>query len=289
MSQAVATAFIAACNAELEALKPGNVHVHGAGHGMEVDDFIRSAEVAARPIATKYARVGRRIFAAVEATLGAVRQNTNLGIVLLCAPLAAAFDLADHPLQRALTLVLQQLDRLDADLTFRAIALAAPAGLGRAARHDIFSQAVASLREVMQEAQGYDQIARQYCCDFADIFDLGLPQLEQSRRRWHDPRWSTLAVYLTFLSHFDDTHIRRKYGDLAAAKVRLRAQAVFERLMSCSDPRDLFEELLEWDQSLKQDRVNPGTSADLTVATLFTSELLHLRLTTILPSAPNND
>jgi triphosphoribosyl-dephospho-CoA synthase len=289
VSQAVATAFIAACNAELAALKPGNVHVYGGGHGMEVDNFIRSAEVAARPLATENARVGLRILQAVQATHRAVRQNTNLGIVLLCAPLAAAFDRADYPLRRALNLVLQQLDRLDTDLTFQAIALAAPAGLGRAARHDVFSQAAASLREVMQEAQDYDRIARQYSSDFADIFDLGLPQLEHSRRRWRDPHWSTLAVYLTFLSHFDDSHIGRKYGESAAAKVRLQAQVVFERLMSCSDPSDLFDELLEWDQSLKRNRVNPGTSADLTVATLFASELLHLRPTTILPSAPNND
>jgi triphosphoribosyl-dephospho-CoA synthase len=39
--------------------------------------------------------------------------------------------------------------------------------------------------------------------------------------------------------------------------------------------------LLEWDRALKANGINPGTSADLTVATLFlsdlceTSELLH--------------
>jgi triphosphoribosyl-dephospho-CoA synthase len=288
VSRAVAAAFVAACQAELEALKPGNVHVYRAGHGMEVVDFVRSAEVAAGPIATEGARVGWRIFAAIEATSKAVRQNTNLGIVLLCAPLAAAYERQDKPLQRALALLLQQLDRHDADLTFQAIALAAPAGLGRAVRHDVLSPAVAGLREVMQEARDDDLIARQYSCDFADIFDLGLAQLQLCRQRWTDLRWSTLAVYLTFLSHFDDTHIRRKYGKSTAATVRLQAQGALERLMSCADPVDLFDDLLEWDQSLKRNRINPGTSADLTVATLFTSELLHLR-PTILRSAPNND
>jgi triphosphoribosyl-dephospho-CoA synthase len=42
-------------------------------------------------------------------------------------------------------------------------------------------------------------------------------------------------------------------------------------------------DLLQWDASLKQRGINPGTSADLTVATLFAH-----RLRTILPSARNS-
>jgi triphosphoribosyl-dephospho-CoA synthase len=42
--------------------------------------------------------------------------------------------------------------------------------------------------------------------------------------------------------------------------------------------------LLAYDRSLKERSVNPGTSADLTVATLFAN-----RLRNILPSARNND
>jgi triphosphoribosyl-dephospho-CoA synthase len=285
----VAAAFIAACNAELEALKPGNVHVYRPGHGMQVNDFRRSAEVAAAPIASPGAPIGRRIFKAVEATIAAVGQNTNLGIVLLCAPLAAAFEYPDLSLRRALATVLQRLDRQDADLAFRAIMLAAPAGLGRASRHDVSDTAVVTLREAMMEAQDKDLIARQYSCDFADIFDLGLTELAKSRQRWEDPRWSTVAVYLAFLSRYDDTHIQRKYGVSAARRVRLQARSALERLHACSDPSVVVDDLLQWDAALKQNRVNPGTSADLTVATLFASELDHLRPSTILPSAPNND
>ena len=36
-----------ACMAELTALKPGNVHLFADGHGMLVQDFIKSAEVSA--------------------------------------------------------------------------------------------------------------------------------------------------------------------------------------------------------------------------------------------------
>ena len=69
---AIAAAFVAACRAELLALKPGNVHVHAAGHGMTVQDFERSAESAAPEIAASGRSVGERILAAVAATRAAV-------------------------------------------------------------------------------------------------------------------------------------------------------------------------------------------------------------------------
>ena len=43
------------------------------------------------------------------------------------------------------------------------------------------------------------------------------------------------------------------------------------------------DDLLAWDAALKTDGINPGTSADLTVATLFAR-----RLATILPSERNS-
>lgn len=59
--QQISTAFLAACRAELDALKPGNVHRHSAGHGMDVAHFERAAEAAAGPIADTSLSVGKRI------------------------------------------------------------------------------------------------------------------------------------------------------------------------------------------------------------------------------------
>ena len=89
---AIAEAFIAACRDEIEAPKPGNVHVFADGHGMTVTDFLRSAEAAAPALSNPSLPVGARILAAVEATFAAAGMNTNLGIILLCAPLAAAAE-----------------------------------------------------------------------------------------------------------------------------------------------------------------------------------------------------
>src|SRR5262249_33817865 len=147
------------------------------GHRMEVNDFLRSAEVSAAPIAARGARVGVRVRAAVEATLKTVGQNTNLGIVLLCAPLAAAAEAPGAALRPALARVLDRLDRADAADVFAAIAAANPGGLGRAVRHDVNAPALVTLREAMAEAAERDRIARQYVTAYEDIFSLGLPAL----------------------------------------------------------------------------------------------------------------
>ena len=96
------------------------------------------------------------------------------------------------------------------------------------------------------------------------------------------PRLGGVAVYLGFLADFPDSHIVRKYGAAVAENVRESAIG-FERRLQCEEPDRLVADLLSWDGSLKRRSLNPGTSADLTVATLFAR-----RLTSILPSAPNN-
>src|ERR1700684_2665004 len=220
----VAAAYIEACLAELDAPKPGNVHRFAPGHRMEVADFVRSAEASAAPIAATGARIGIRVRTAVDATLKAVGQNTNLGIILLCAPLAAAAEAENAPLRPALAGVLDRLDRADAADVFSAIAAANPAGLGRASRHDVHAPAAATLREAMAEAAGRDRIARQYVTTYDDVFSLGLPALATANPRYSDSRWSTLAVYLAFLAAMPDTHIVRKF-DLGAAEA-VRREAV---------------------------------------------------------------
>jgi triphosphoribosyl-dephospho-CoA synthase len=271
-SARIAEAFTWACLAELDAPKPGNVHVYAAGHRMTSEEFVRSAVAAADPLSAPAARVGERILGAVEATLAAVGANTNLGIILLCAPLAAAADVTNEDLHSTLAQILRGLDRDDADLTFRAIVRAAPAGLGRSARHDVFGPATTSLLQAMIEAADRDSVARQYATNFADVFDLGLSNLDAMRDEG-DLKWATLATYLGFLSAFPDSHIVRKLGIQCAAEVRRKAASLHASLRTSEDASQLLPDILTWDAALKSDGINPGTSADLTVATLFAHRL----------------
>jgi triphosphoribosyl-dephospho-CoA synthase len=229
-------------------------------------------------------RVGARILGAVEATRAAVGTNTNLGIVLLCAPIAAAAASEAADLRTPLAHILEDLDTSDADLAFRAIALAAPAGLGRSARHDVYEPATVSLLQAMSEAAARDSIARQYATNFADVFERGLPVLETFSRPQDDPKWATLATYLSFLAAFPDSHIERKFGAAAAAEVCREAAAFQATMRAAERPGELLSDLLAWDTRLKARGLNPGTSADLTVATLF----VHRLQTGILPSRRNS-
>ena len=270
---AVGAAFVEACLAELDALKPGNVHRYASGHRMEADDFVRSAEASAGHIAAHGLSVGARVRGAVDATLAAVGQNTNLGIVLLCAPLAAAAEGAARELRDALAVVLAHLDRQDAIDVYTAIAAAKPGGLGRAPEHDVHEAATVSLREAMAAAADRDRIARQYVTVFEDVFVLGLSTLDAARKQGRERRWSTLAVYLGFLAEFPDTHVARKFGSATAEDVRREAAIWRDRLAAAPDPEAMVRDLMHWDAALKARGVNPGTSADLTVATLFAATL----------------
>ena len=283
----VAEAFIAACRDELEAPKPGNVHVFAPGHRMTAAQFIKSATAAADPLCARSTRVGARIRGAVDATLRTVGANTNLGIVLLCAPLAAAAELEALELRNALVRVLDDLDVGDAEHAFAAIVQASPAGLGRAERHDVFAPAQVTLKQAMAEAGDRDRVARQYATAFADIFDLGMTRHAVATTRWSDPKWVVLAVYLGFLSEFPDSHVVRKHGAAVASDVRLTAIKFDAVLWSTQEPANLLGELLAWDATLKARGINPGTSADLTVATLFGRRLQSV-LQSVLPSGRNN-
>ena len=269
----IAEAYVAACLDELDAPKPGNVHRLAPGHGMSVADFVLSARASAGSIAHRGARVGVRVRNAVDATLTAVGQNTNLGIILLCAPLAAAAESGETELRPALAAVLDSLDRRDAGAVFAAIVRANPGGLGRAARHDVGAPATGTLREAMAEAADRDRIARQYVTAYEDIFSLGLPALEAALRKGRGPRWSTLSVYLAFLASLPDSHILRKFDAATAVETQRDASRWREALESAHDLEPMIAGLLRWDAALKSRAINPGTSADLTVATLFAATL----------------
>ncbi|WP_421697003.1 triphosphoribosyl-dephospho-CoA synthase [Ancylobacter sp.] len=270
-ANAIAAAFRAACHAELDALKAGNVHRFSAGHGMEVAHFERAAEAAAPCLTAPGTRVGERIENAVAASLAATGLNTNLGILLLCAPLAVAAE-RPGPLRASLDAVLAGLDITDAQAAFRAIAAANPGGLGRHGAHDVGAPARIGLVEAMAEAAGRDRIARQYVTGFADVFEIGLPRLAALADA--EPEARTEAVHLAFMAAFPDSHIARKFGDAAAEEVRREAMSVAETVDFRAPAATRRAPLHAFDASLKARGLNPGTSADLTVATLFARALL---------------
>lgn len=273
LSSQLAAAFKTACLSELEALKPGNVHIFADGHGMMVQDFIHSAEAAAQVIAKPGLAVGQRIFYAVESTWMAVGCNTNLGIILLAAPLIhAAFKSPQAALKVRLEAVLQELTVEDAAMTYHAIVQASPAGLGTSAQHDVRDVPSVSLLDAMQEAASRDRVALQYVSNYEDVF-RGAEVYRNAYRQWGWAAWATTAVYLDFLAEISDTHLIRKYGEEIARQVRNEAAHHRDLLLAQENPKKYQRPLLEFDRDLKSRGLNPGTSADLTVASLLLVEL----------------
>jgi triphosphoribosyl-dephospho-CoA synthase len=270
----VRRAFLAACRAELEALKPGNVHVHAAGHGMQVWHFERSAEASARHIADPALGVGARVLAAMRASFAIAGCNTNLGILLLAAPLARSADtpLPGPHLRDRLSAVLAELDLADARDAFRAIALANPAGLGHVDTEDVSRPPSMSLRAAMQLAAGRDRISRAYVTDYADVFDVALPALAAARCRAAAPDLAVSTLHMTLLSAFPDSHIARKHGAEVADAVQHEARALATAWTPVARP-DSVATLLAFDRDLKRRGINPGTTADFVVATLFAEAL----------------
>lgn len=272
----LAKAYKAACMAELQALKPGNVHVFADGHGMTIHDFIKSADVSADVIAQPDLTVGERIFYAVEATQQAVGQNTNLGVLLLCAPLihAALHTNNVQTLQQSLIHTLNQLSINDAKLVAKAILLASPAGLGGSDEHDVHDVPNVTLLEMMRCAQDRDLIAWQYANAYFDVAAFGITHYAEAMAKWQNPAWAAAALYLGLLTRHPDTHIQRKYGEALADKVMQEAREIETDYWATDNPKLVQKKMLAWDASLKQRGLNPGTSADLTVTTLLLASLL---------------
>ncbi|XSG82732.1 MAG: triphosphoribosyl-dephospho-CoA synthase [Methyloligella sp. ZOD6] len=271
---AVAKAYIEACLAELEALKPGNVHRYADDPRHVVSDFEKSAEASAPFVADSALSVGERIKRAAEATAEACGTNTNLGIILMAAPLAAA---AQQPpkkdLQYRVAKILAKLGKRDARDAYAGIRAANAGGLGEVPEHDVAEEPSVSFLEAMSAAQSRDRIAWNYTHDFADIFEIGLPTYADAMARWSAPSWALSAVFMRFLATEPDSLIARKHGMKEASDVRMEAAQLAEKLGAAETPAGMESALLAFDRSLKERGFNPGTTADLTVATLLADRL----------------
>lgn len=265
-SDFVAGAAQLACLLEASAPKPGNVSPGKHFADARYEDFLASA-VAIGPAFAADLPLGETILAAIRATSQWTRSNTNLGIVLLLAPLARAAR-SPKPLRDALRDVLASTTVEDARGVYEAIRLARPGGMGRVDEQDIGGEPTVTLTEAMNLAIERDTIAAEYTSGFAQTFDIGYPTVAAARARglsWTD---TTVETYLTLLSSLPDSLIERKYGNDIARYVSGRAT----RVVAAQSP-ELIDEL---DNELREHGWNPGTTADLTAAALYVALLSRL-------------
>jgi triphosphoribosyl-dephospho-CoA synthase len=266
----VAIAGQLACLLEVTAPKPGNVSPGRHFHDTRFEDFLVSATAIGPSLAGAGDRaLGATILAAVEATTRWTRSNTNLGIILLLAPLARAALRGDRPLREAVRDTLNATTVTDSADVYTAIRRARPGGLGAAAREDVSAAPTLTLVGAMALAADRDTVAREYATSFQTTFEIGAPAVAEARAAGLD--WSDTAVeaYLRLLSSIPDTHIARKLGRPAADEVTRQARAVVDAGGVRSERGRRALEAFDTELRDATNSRNPGTTADLTCAALF--------------------
>jgi triphosphoribosyl-dephospho-CoA synthase len=257
-----------ACALEATARKPGNVHPRAAFADMAYPDFVLSALAIGPPLDRAPGRpLGETILDAVAATRSVVDRNTNLGMILLLAPLAAIPW--ERSWQSEVAGLLDETTVDDSRAVYRAIRLAAPGGLGEAADQDIADEPTLPLRAVMALAADRDLIARQYANGFADIDGIGRDALARHLGAGRPLEATIILTLLAFLAELGDSLIARKCGQSTSDEARARARDVLDR--GWPESEEGCRALESFDAWLRADghRRNPGSTADLTAAALF--------------------
>jgi triphosphoribosyl-dephospho-CoA synthase len=257
-----------ACIWEVTARKPGNVHRFQDFEDVGYADFLASAAAIAPVLESAVGRpVGGTVLAGIQATRRVVHSNTNLGILLLLAPLAAVP--ADQELASNLEVVLSNLDQGDARAVYHAIRLAAPAGLSRVSEQDVQDEPTQTLREVMTLAAGRDLIARQYANGFREVLKAGVPALQRGLEFTRSLEGAIIYCHLHVLASYPDSLIGRKRGLPEAEEASQRARQTLDKGWPTNPGGwTAFRELDAWLRAAGHGR-NPGTTADLVTVSLF--------------------
>ncbi len=264
----VASAVVFACLLEASAPKPGNVSPGRHFADTRYEDFLASAAAIGPAFLHADERpLGETILAAVRATRRVVARNTNLGIILLLAPLArAARDARPGDLRRRTERILGETTVADAAAVYEAIRVMAPGGLGDAPAEDVQAAPSVTLLDAMRLAAHRDAVAREYATGFETTFTIGAPALMKARaagRSWDD---AVVTCALALLAHQPDTLIARKLGEAAAAEVQEEAAEIVK--IGGLETAEGRAALAVFDAALRDpaNRRNPGTTADLVAA-----------------------
>lgn len=270
LERSISAAATLACQWEATAPKVGNVRPRAAFADLKYDDFLRSAAVIG-PIMERAEEwgVGRLVFEAVRATRDAVGTNTNLGTVLLLAPLAAVPSQVS--LAEGIGDVLERLTPDDTRLVYDAIRLSAAGGMGRVEEADVSSDAppTLSLIAAMRLAADRDLVARQYTNNFADVLTGVSAWIADGVGRAWPLTEAIVHAHLRQMAADPDSLIQRKCGPEIAKQSQQRAAAV---LASGIPGEAAYQRAVDdFDIWLRADghRRNPGTSADMIAAGLF--------------------
>ena len=237
--------------------------------------------------------------------------NTHLGICLLFVPLAAAAgktyvekgDILPDALRRNVDEIMRSTTPMDTVEVYETIKLAgSPSGLGRVegegapdlydkeARKRILEEEI-SLFDVMKKSSSYDTVAKELVTGMEISFEIGYKEILETFKRTCDINIATVHAFLRILSKVPDTFIARKVGLKRVSDVKKAVRIgidetawiseMAERALNLGGLTTQEGTLFLWEfdrklQSLGKD-YNPGTTADLTAASLMIALLSGLK------------
>ena len=261
------------CDTEIKSLKPGNVHKYSKGHGMNLKDFLKSSLIISKCLTKNNLDLGKKILISVNEIQNKIKKNTNLGIILMLSPIATIVQeegvISKEELLKKIKSLIKKQNIKNSIPIFKAISLTSPGGLGFSKKYDVNEPPNTNLYKAMEFAKKKDLIARQYCNGFEDIYKIGIPAYKKFYNKWGKVDWALTGVYLTFLKKFNDSHIVRNKGNKIATSIKKEAKKYYFFLKRNKNLTKIKKKLLIFDKKLKSKRINPGTIADLAVATLL--------------------
>ena len=264
------SAYLFSCKKDIELIKPGNVNLFSSHKDTKAQDYLDSAILSSKELFNQNYSLGKRILESVNVTRSQVNVNTNLGIILLCAPVIQSYiDFNNLDLREGIKKTLSATSIKDTHDLCAAINISSPGGLGDSDMYDTASYPNASIKQIMDYSQEYDRISYQYSHNFSDIFDFIIPKLEFLNQRYESLDISLSLLFIEILAKIPDSHISRKFGDKIAKKTSNNAHDLLKILDREHDPDYLAKALNNLDYEYKKKGINPGTTADLLVASLM--------------------
>jgi len=276
--------------------KPGNVHRTRDFHDMVFEDFlisgiaigdtIRQAATHAleinNSISFKEAKLGKYILQAVKETDNWIANNTNLGIIMLLTPIAMSAAISNNldQLRENINNLVINSTVIDAVALYDAISIADAGGMGEQEDFDVRSSDSTqeliennlNIFDVLSISSSWDSLAMELTNKMPVTFDTGFPTFFKLKKEF-SINLATVITFLTILSQVPDTLISRKYGDEKAKEVSALAMDVLNSKDIDDDMIEFNKKLIEFDDYLFENKLNPGTTADLTASSIMISYL----------------
>ena len=263
-------AYLFACRKDIELIKPGNVNIKSPHSDTNAEDYLESSLLSSKELFKPDYSLGERILNSIKITRSKIKTNTNLGIILLCAPIIhACIYFNNLTMREGIKKTLSTSTVKDTQDLCMAINISAPGGLGTREIYDTASKPTVNILEIMNHSASYDRISYQYSHDYSDIFDFIIPRLVFLNKKHNSLDISLSLMFMEILAKIPDSHISRKFDDKIAKKTSNNASDLLKILDREYSPDYLADRLNNLDYEYKKKGINPGTTADLLVASLM--------------------